>query len=414
MQKTNNNSEKMTQQRSKNATSVYRRQVKHSTRKPIMVDSLSRRTTPRIHSRGTNTITDVQSDMNMDVMAKQNAMVTEEYIPESKMEQMAENSESVNMQMDGIMDSPIREILTTEAMMNEMQGMPEGARIHNEMEMMSEAQMMEEPQMTEAQMVEEPQMAEAPQIVEEQPVMSEYPILEESSVPEEMSVEQIEIHPIHHVANTRMKRRQMTSQTSASRVSPYSAKELKERAIQKALASASSTASMEEPMKNKAKSKKTGGMHFGFGRVILALSCAAAAVFAIAYFVNINMPDISLKVAAMQTGINASYPSYVPRDYIVSSITSEEGKVLVVFKNTKSNTEFTLVEEVSSWDSNALLTNYVKDAFDDNYSTIREQGLTIYVDGSDAAWVNGGIVYKIKAENGVLTNKQIRSIATSL
>ena len=116
----------------------------------------------------------------------------------------------------------------------------------------------------------------------------------------------------------------------------------------------------------------------------------------------------------MQTGINASYPSYVPRDYIVSSITSEEGKVLVVFKNTKSNTEFTLVDEVSSWDSNALLTNYVKDAFDDNYSTIREQGLTIYVDGSDAAWVNGGIVYKIKAENGVLTNKQIRSIATSL
>ena len=71
-------------------------------------------------------------------------------------------------------------------------------------------------------------------------------------------------------------------------------------------------------------------------------------------------------------------------------------------------------EEASSWDSNALLTNYVKEAFGDGYSIVREQGLTIYIKGSNAAWVNGGIVYKLKADDGVLTNKQIRSIAVSL
>ena len=155
-------------------------------------------------------------------------------------------------------------------------------------------------------------------------------------------------------------------------------------------------------------------MKFGFARVMLALSCAAAAVFAIVYFVNLSMPDISLRVAAMQTGINASYPGYVPRDYSVTSITSEDGKITMVFHNSVTGDGFTLIEETSPWDSNALLANYVKGEFGDNYTTIREQGLTIFVDGSDAAWVNGGVAYKITTQSGTLTNKQIKSIATSL
>ena len=40
--------------------------------------------------------------------------------------------------------------------------------------------------------------------------------------------------------------------------------------------------------------KKIGKLHFGWSRVLLALSCAAVAVVAIVYFVNLNMPDISL------------------------------------------------------------------------------------------------------------------------
>ena len=155
-------------------------------------------------------------------------------------------------------------------------------------------------------------------------------------------------------------------------------------------------------------------MHFGFGRVMLALSCAAAAVFAIVYFVNLNMPDISLRVAAMQTGINASYPNYVPRDYSVSSITSEDSKVTMEFQNSNTGDAFTLVEEASSWDSNALMSNYVKNEFGDSYTVVREQGLTIYISGNNAAWANGGIVYKINTTAGSLTNKQIKSIATSL
>lgn len=224
-----------------------------------------------------------------------------------------------------------------------------------------------------------------------------------------------EMHPMQRSANAKMKQRQMQP-VQAPKVS---AKELKDQAIQKALVSAGNVGTEEEKsMMNKSqkvKTKKVGNkVHFGIGRVVLALSCAAAAVFAIAYFVNLSMPDISLRVAAMQTGMDPAYPNYVPRDYNVSSITSEEGKITMEFKNSNEGGAFVLTEEKSSWDTNALVSNYIKDTYGENYTIVREQGLTIYISGSDAAWVNGGMLYKIKTNEGSLTNKQIRSIAVSL
>lgn len=227
--------------------------------------------------------------------------------------------------------------------------------------------------------------------------------------------EKVTPHPLQTKANAKVQIRR--DATKMRTVSGMSASELKDQAIRKALAAAAvedDTSQMESSKKGKSRTKSTNKLHFGFGRLVLALSCAAVAVFAIVYFVNLNMPDISLKVAAMQTGINASYPTYVPRDYSISSITSENGKITLDFVNRSNGGAFSLIEEASSWDSNALMTNYVADTFSDNYSMIREQGLTIYVDGSNAAWVNGGIVYKINTTAGELTNKQIRSIAVSL
>ena len=126
------------------------------------------------------------------------------------------------------------------------------------------------------------------------------------------------------------------------------------------------------------------------------------------------MPDISLKVAATQTGIDATYPSYIPNDYNLSGITSENEKITLDFYNAKADKTFSLSEEKSAWDSNTLLNNYVKDAFGDNYSIIREQGITIYTSKTEATWVNNRIVYKLSFEKGTLTDKQIRLIATSL
>ena len=123
------------------------------------------------------------------------------------------------------------------------------------------------------------------------------------------------VHPIQKTAIERMQNR-----SRKPVVSRMTAKELKDQAIKKALAEASNMKKMNsEKMEPEDVSKK---MHFGMGRVVLALSCAAVAIFAIIYFVNLNMPDISIRVAAMQTGIEASYPSYIPKGFSVSSIMS--------------------------------------------------------------------------------------------
>lgn len=213
------------------------------------------------------------------------------------------------------------------------------------------------------------------------------------------------VHPVQAKAISRMQDR-----ASKPAVSKMTAKELKDQAIKKALADAEKISSDQTSKKQ----KKSIKMHFSFGKVLLALSCAAAAVFAIVYFVNLNMPDISIKVAAMRTGIEASYPSYVPKDFSLSDIASEDGKVTLNFKNTENGDLFSLTEEKSSWDSNALLNNFVKSEYGEDYTIVREQGLTIYVNGSSAAWANGGVVYKIYTVSGSLTKKQIKSIATSL
>lgn len=206
--------------------------------------------------------------------------------------------------------------------------------------------------------------------------------------------------------------------------------ELKDQAIRKALAEANRLPSVQEESQPKMaeaikkanhqkKAKKSSRLkaskiRFGIGRVLLALGCAVAAVFAIVYLVNTTMPDVSLKVAAMQTGIDSPYPSYVPRGYSITDATSESNKITLTFKNSETNGAFTLAEERSSWDSAALLSNFVKDDYGENYTVVREQGLTIYISNSDAAWVNGGVVYKIKTTSGTLTKKQIQAIAVSL
>ena len=150
------------------------------------------------------------------------------------------------------------------------------------------------------------------------------------------------------------------------------------------------------------------------GRILLALATSSACVIALAAIVKVNLPNISVKVAAVQTGVEASYPSYIPRDYNLSGVyTNDQNSVIIEFKGPEEK-HFTLAEEKSSWDSNALLANYVKGAYGDAYETVREQGTTIYINHSNATWVKNGIFYKLTANSGVLSKKQIKNIVGSL
>ncbi len=185
-----------------------------------------------------------------------------------------------------------------------------------------------------------------------------------------------------------------------------------EQALRKALRSVAAMDGEDEPTAKTAK-KSTARKKGSGKRFALAFFCAIACVGAVVYFVGSNIPDISVKVAAMQTGIEATYPAYIPRDFSLSDISSEEGKITLTFKGPEKAT-FTLTEEKSSWDSTTLLRNFVEANWQNNYTTTHEQGITIYISGANATWVNGGVLYKITANSNTLTKKQLRNIVISL
>jgi hypothetical protein len=73
-----------------------------------------------------------------------------------------------------------------------------------------------------------------------------------------------------------------------------------------------------------------------------------------------------------------------------------------------------IIQEKSAWDSKALYSNYIQKEWGTGAVILREQGLTIYVMGSDAAWVNGGVKYMIDDAADGLTKQELRDIAVSL
>ena len=194
----------------------------------------------------------------------------------------------------------------------------------------------------------------------------------------------------------------------ADTITHFSAKKLtnKSRQNSKALISA-----MKEETKPKSapimvKKPKVSKKHLIFA--VASSICCMGVLYATLKF---SMPDISAKVAAAQNG--ASYPSFVPRDFTARSASFQKNTFSLEFVG-PDKTRFTLDQEKLPWDSNALLNNYVKPTWGEQYDTIREQGLTIYMYQSNAAWVNGGTVYKLNTTSGSLSKKQLKNIITSL
>ena len=147
----------------------------------------------------------------------------------------------------------------------------------------------------------------------------------------------------------------------------------------------------------------------------LSMASAALAILLLGgYFTYLNMPALSTRVAASQAGVNATYPSYHPSGYSLSGpVAYEQGNVSMKFAANTGPQSFTLSQTSSDWDSSAVLDNYILPAAGENYATTRTGGLTIYTYADNAAWVNNGVLYTIKA-NTTLSNDQIQRIATSL
>ena len=130
------------------------------------------------------------------------------------------------------------------------------------------------------------------------------------------------------------------------------------------------------------------------------------------YFTYLNMPNLSVRVAAAQAGVDASYPGYTPIGFTMDGpVAYQDGEVQLAFRG-NDDKKYQITQRNSSWDSQAVLDNFVSQQ-SKAYTTNDTQGLTVYAYGNDAAWVNHGIFYTIQG-NAPLDTAQLLKIATSM
>lgn len=206
----------------------------------------------------------------------------------------------------------------------------------------------------------------------------------------------VPVHP--HVVKAHAKS-EAKSQSLTSHLP--TASEKKDHAIKSAVANTVK----QQPLKSRLQPRQ---------RVGAVLSAVFALVLLGGYLTYLNMPALSVRVAAAQAGINAGYPDYRPDGYSLSGpVTYTDGRVSMQFQANAGSHSFSVNQTKSAWNSDAVLDNYVTPRAGSSYIPYAEHGLTIYTFDDNAAWVNGGILYTIEG-NAPLSSEQIRRIATSL
>lgn len=210
---------------------------------------------------------------------------------------------------------------------------------------------------------------------------------------------------IHHpIAAKLHQHAQRAVVRSSATLAPKPSQIIKQEAITKALNDAPNHSSQIQQIRQPNKLHRISGI----GALSLALLLLGG------YFTYINMPSLSVRVAAAEAGVAASYPSYRPDGYsLAGAVAYSQDEVNMKFASNSGTQNFTLAQKKSSWDTTAVLENYVKGKAGNNYVTYNENGLTIYTYDSNAAWVNNGVFYTINGD-APLTSDQIRHIAISM
>ncbi len=186
-----------------------------------------------------------------------------------------------------------------------------------------------------------------------------------------------------------------------------SSTELKEQL----LARASHTVDMQKAVK-KAHVKPTRAKRTLKLRHTIA-TCVALLLIG-GYFSYLNMPGLSVRLAASQAGVAATYPDYNPDGYSFDGpVAFEQGRVELRFKSNGGSAGYTINQRASNWNSVAVLDNLVAKASSGEYDTVSEGGVIIYTYGNNAAWSNGGILYTVEG-NAPLSSEQLVRIASSM
>lgn len=207
---------------------------------------------------------------------------------------------------------------------------------------------------------------------------------------------------VHPAAQRAIAKATTKKQAAIVAAKPQTSKQVKDAAIEKALATPKATQVKKGESKTKWKKR------------ILAIAIILAVIIGSLYLVYRFIPSVSVGIAASSAGISARYPDYIPDGFAFSQpVSYSDGEVTLKFASNSNDTSYAISQKRNSWDSSAVLDKIVKPLVGDSYTTTKERGLTIYTYSRGAAWTNGGILYIISG-NATLSSDQIRHIATSL
>ena len=183
--------------------------------------------------------------------------------------------------------------------------------------------------------------------------------------------------------------------------------EIKEEAISKTIVNSKPTLSKK---KKSSKIKKITSNRYLLTLFIIGF-------VAISIYVSYQyIPAVSIRIAASQAGIDATYPTYTPDDYgVYGPAISQDKKVLIKYKQKNGDKMYTISQSYSNWDSSALYENLVKTWSDKSPNTTRVNGLTVYSTSNyeNVAWVNRGILFTIIG-NADLDSRKIERIVSSM
>lgn len=182
----------------------------------------------------------------------------------------------------------------------------------------------------------------------------------------------------------------------------------KEQLIANAAAKEINTPKAHEKTRTNRKYKKHISFA-GYGAV------AAIVLILCGYIAYLNVPAISMKVAANRAGFAATLPSYQPAGYRFNGpIGYGPNLVTINYQSTTDNRAFSLSQRPTTWDTNAVKEAFVEPQTETEPITVSDRGLSIFVYDGKAAWVNAGKLYAIETKGAQLGINQILDLASSM
>ena len=148
-----------------------------------------------------------------------------------------------------------------------------------------------------------------------------------------------------------------------------------------------------------------------FFRAPTLITAALAFVILGGYFTYINIPTISIRIAANQAGINAHVPS-TPNGYSIDGpVAHASGQIRINYRSNGGADGFSITQQESSW-VNADIVRYLLPSHED-HRMLDVNGMTIYRFGNNAIWIKDNILFTVNG-NDLTSDEKIIRIAESI